>query len=180
MNREIERLLRRGEEIKDGPPPGVQRVTVKEHWPWYGTIKVTVFGRLGEIKEVLEFPNLITTAGKNFMRDVLIGAQTSGLITWVALGSNNTAPAAGDIKLGTEQFRKQVTFRSPVSAGVGLTRCYIAPFECNSFTTEEIGWFAGPAAAAGTDTGILIARVLYHRAKVNTESLQIDRQDQFT
>jgi len=53
----------------------------------------------------------------------------------------------------------------------------LAPAEANVNITE-IGWF-GADATSTTDSGTLIARVAYSRAKNSGESLQVNRQDTF-
>lgn len=88
-------------------------------------------------------------------------------------------PAAGQTALDSEQFRKALTTNSAPATGAGKTTTYIAPGEANTWTTEEIGWFAGSTATATAGSGVMLARVLYHRAKAATESIQIDRTDQF-
>jgi hypothetical protein len=123
-------------------------------------------------------PNLITDAGLNMFRDFLSGAIADGEIKYVALGSGSTAPANGQTQLVAEEFRKLVTSQTnQATAGELETILFVADSEANTFKTEEIGWFAGAAAAADPDTGIMIARVLYSRQKTNLESWTVRRID---
>ncbi len=124
-------------------------------------------------------PNLITDAGLNMFRDILKGDATDGKIKYVGLGNDATAPVNEQAALVAEQFRKAVTSQNvdPVTAGKLYTEVYISDVEANSFKCEEIGWFAGAAAAAEAGTGIMIARVLYSRQKSATESWTIRRTD---
>lgn len=134
----------------------------------------------GLVKEVLPLKhNLITDAGLNMFRDALKGDITDLQIKYVALGNDATAPANDQTQLIAEQFRKAVTSRNvdPVTAGKLYTELYIADTEANAFKCEEIGWFAGVDAAAGANTGIMIARILYSRQKSSTESWTIRRTD---
>ena len=124
-------------------------------------------------------PNLITDDGLNMFRDALKGTVTDCKIKYVALGNDATAPANNQTTLVAEQFRKIVTSQNvdPVTAGKLYTELYIADTEANSFKCEEVAWFAGSAASATVDTGIMIARVLYSRQKSSTESWTIRRTD---
>ena len=135
----------------------------------------------GEIKEIVPLKhNLITDAGLNMFRDLLKGTITDGKIKYVALGNNGTtAPANANTQLAAEQFRNIVTSQNvdPVTAGKLYTELYIADIEANAFRCEEIGWFAGVGATATVNTGICIARILYSRQKLATESWTVRRTD---
>lgn len=151
----------------------------QEQVGWHGRIRVIARDLDGRV-EVDEFDNLITNAGKNMVRDFLDGTITDGAVKYVELGSGTTAPAVGQTALVTPQFRKLVTQQTLPGTGQVRTVVYIAPGEATGFTIQEIGWFAGAAATATTGSGIMIARVLYTRAKTQLESLQIERTDTFT
>ena len=146
----------------------------KEDTHWHGHIRVTATFADGT-QQVDEFDNLITAAGLNLLRDSLRG-QGVQEITYVALGADNTAPAAGDVTLGDERERFPVTSQTAGGTGVLTTMAFVQAYEATTFTTEEIGWFAG-AATEVLDSGTLVARVLYSRAKSALESLQIERVD---
>ncbi len=142
-----------------------------------GKVKITTWHGDGRV-EVEEFDNLITNAGLNFIRDVLIGEQTDGFIKYIALGTGEVAPADADTTLGSEQFRKTPAIKQDDGLGRAETISYINPNEGN-FHIKELGWFAGDSATGSKDTGQLIARVLYDRDKTNLESIQIERIDEF-
>jgi len=141
-------------------------------------IKVTAFDLDGNVKDVQEFHNKITTVGLNMIRDALhaVADIADCEIKYVEVGTGNTAPALTDVALDTYLFRKIMTSTSKPANY--QTRCvvYIAPSEAVD-ALEEIGWWAGAACAAGEATGILISRVLYSRNKTALESLQIERTD---
>lgn len=149
---------------------------------WLGKWEMIIRDRAGNIIERTGLrPNLITDAGLNMFRDLLSGAITDGEIKYVALGSGSTAPANDQTQLVAEEFRKLVTSQTnQAAAGELETILFVADSEANTFTTEEIGWFAGAAASATANTGIMIARVLYSRAKTNMESWTIRRLDKVT
>lgn len=155
------------------------RKIVQEGLRWRGWVRVTATYKDGH-KEVQEwFENLIVDVGKNMMRDSMKDTAVQPKILFVALGNNATAPVVGDTTLVAEQFRKQVTSQSVGAVGEVTTIVYISPSEANSFTIEEIGWFADGATATA-DSGVMISRVLHNRTKTNLESLQIERKDTFS
>lgn len=143
--------------------------------PWHGRVRVRTVYADGR-EEVEEFNNLITNAGRNLLRDALMNGVDAA-IRFVALGSGTAAPSVDDTKLYNERIRKQITKRQTAGDGILLSSVYIAPFEANDFTIQEIGWFAGTSATETKDSGVLIARVLYTKAKTQLESIHIERVD---
>ncbi len=140
-------------------------------------VKITVFNPDGTVKDVKNLHNEIKTCWINAVRDALKGSVTDLEIKYLAWGSSSTANSAAQTTLVAEFGRKQVTTQTDGSDGVLVTTTYMAPYEGTGTTIEEIGWFAGASATASADSGILVARVLYSRAKTELESLQIERQD---
>lgn len=163
---------------------------------WKTNIKVIVFDLEGNILDIQEFHNLITNVGLNMARDMLYGDVSDGEIKYMAIGDDNTAPTVGDTTLGNETFRKARTSQS--KPGIRQTRYiqYISPPEAVG-NIEEFGWFASrdlilaedsdPLTTEtsdrlireGTDSGLMVSRVLYSRVKTALESLQIERTDTF-
>ena len=148
----------------------------KAVWKRVTNIKVTAYDLEGNIKDVTEIHNLITTVGLGMLIDLMDGGIADGEIKYMGVGSDNTAPALADTTLGTETFRKAMTTQTQPTATSLLSTVYVSPSEAVG-VIEEIGWFAGVGAGAGADTGIMIARVLYSRVKTTLESLQIERTD---
>lgn len=142
---------------------------------WDGTFQIII--TTPTRRKTIQLKNMITDAGLNYIRDLLDGSiNPPTQIQYIALGSSNVAPTAGDTKLGNEVFRKQVTKQELPATGQVSSTVYIAPYEAN-FQIEEIGVFAGPTATSQKDTGVLIARVLWSHLKTELESLQIVRTD---
>ena len=141
-------------------------------------VRITVRDLEGKVKEQVTLKNTITNLLFNLYRDALAGDVTADEleIKYVALGDDNTAPDPTDTLLGNEVFRKALTSSSKPAIGQYESVFYIAPAEAVGLI-EELGWFAGPLAGAGADTGTLIARVLWNRTKTALESLQIERLD---
>jgi len=161
---------------------------------WIHNVKIIARDTEGRILDIREFHNLITTVGLNMVRDFLYGDVADGEIKEFALGDDNTAPALTDTKLGNETFRKVLTSHSKPANGQIKSIVYVAPAEAVG-QIEEIGFFASrdlilaedsdPLTTEtsdrlireGTDSGLMISRVLYSRLKTNIESIQIERVD---
>lgn len=97
------------------------------------------------------FKNLVTTAGKQYIASRSVDASANA-IGWIAIGSNNTAPAVGQTALVTE------TARAAISSGsaTGGVATFVAtiPAGSGTGTVEEVGLFN--ASSAGT----MVARAL--------------------
>ncbi len=146
---------------------------VHENWGWHSNVVITV-RESGVITARYVMHNLITAVGLSLARDaILTGTGAGTFLTEVAIGDNSTAPTFGDTALANERLRIEIIDRSIVDADTGVTTAYVAPFEANTFTIEEIGWFGGPS------NDKLLSRVLFTHAKTELESVQIDRQDSF-
>jgi hypothetical protein len=139
-------------------------------------IRITVFYPNGT-KESINLRNEIKTCWLNAIRDALKGVVTDLEIKYIAWGSSNAANSTSQTTLGAEFGRKQITSQTNGGDGELDTVVYVAPAEATEYTIEELGWFAGESATSSPNSGILVARVLYNRAKTNLESLQIERTD---
>jgi len=148
---------------------------------WTHNVKITAFDLEGNILDVQEIHNLLTTVGLNMVRDALhdVADVADCEIKYVEVGSGTNAPALTDVALQTFVFRKIMTSTSKPADGQTKCIVYISPSEAVG-AIEEIGWWAGAAAAAGEATGIMISRVNYSRNKTNVESIQIERTDTIT
>jgi hypothetical protein len=114
----------------------------------------------------------VTTVGKNLLRDARKGTN-SAKVTYVALGTSNTSPTAGDTKLGAEVFRKAISSYASGGTGESLANGYIAPTEAVGISINEVGFFGGSSATSVANSGILIARGLYAHTKLGTESITL-------
>ena len=93
-----------------------------------GSLRVVVTGADGKVKEEHQFKNLVVTVGKNFVASRMVGTA-SAVMSHMAVGSNNTAAAAGDTALGAELGRvalststantNVVTYTATFPAGTG-------------------------------------------------------------
>lgn len=146
---------------------------------WAGRVRIVARDLDGRPLDEVLVHNQITDAGRNLIRDQLLGVDVTPRVSWLGIGADDTPPAAADTQLGDERLRIQLTGSHPGGTGETVTTFYVPPGAANDVTIGELGWFAGPATST-PDSGILVARVLYSRAKVASESLQIERTDEFT
>jgi hypothetical protein len=142
-----------------------------------GNVKIIVHKPDGS-QECIELANTYTNGWLNAIRNAWKNAGLADLqIKYMAWGSDNTAESAAHTKLIAEFGRKQITSQADGLDGELETTVYISPEEGNESTIEELGWFGGEDATGTKDSGIMVARVLYSRAKTNLESLDIVRTD---
>lgn len=151
------------------------KVKIKGNRGWQDNIRIIVYNLDGSIKGIIELENKLTDVGLTALVGALKGIDAE--IKYLAWGSSSTPPAAGDVKLGDEFGRKQITLQEPGTVGVLVTTTYVAPFEANTPKVEELAWFAGVDATATKDSGTMVGRVLYSRQKTSQESWQVERTD---
>ena len=140
-------------------------------------IKITVHKPDGS-QETVNLTNTYTTAWLNAIRNAWKNAGLADLqIKYMAWGSSNTAESPAHTKLIAEFGRKQITSQAEGLDGELVTTVYISPEEGTETTIRELGWFGGANATGAKDSGLMVARVRYSRAKTNRESLDIVRTD---
>lgn len=110
-----------------------------------GSLRVTVTGADGKVKEEHDFKNLVVTVGKNFVASRMVGTAAN-VMSHMAIGSNNTAAAAGDTALGAELGRVALASGSATAAVVTYTATF--PAGTGTGAVVEAGIFN--AASAGT------------------------------
>lgn len=153
-----------------------------ERAPWSGLIDVVVYDHdARRVVHVEHTHNVICDGGKNLMSGMLDGTITDGKIRYVAIGSGTTAEASSQTQLATEQLRKTVTnfSISGLNPGQVQTIMYVAPSEANTFTINEVGWFATATATPSINSGVMIARVVLGTpiTKTSSQSVQFTRTD---
>lgn len=108
-----------------------------------GKLSVVLFDENGNIKQEQEIPNLVVTAGKNWiasrMKDTGIPVQMSHM----AVGSGTVDPVVGDTTLGSELGRVSLT-----TAGGTVS---------NNEVTYSATFPAGTGTGAITEAGIFNA-----------------------
>jgi len=111
----------------------------------------------GKLLAVRRDKNLIVTAGKGLVGDVLIDDESVGL-TYHAIGTDNTTPTVTDTQLGSEQNRKQITDRSRSGDQITLAVFYLASE--STYSIAEAGIFGGSAASGTVNSGTLFSHYL--------------------
>lgn len=109
--------------------------------------------------------NLVVTAGRNLIRDLLKG-DSAATLTHFALGTGATAVAATDTTLGTEVFRDALTQKTASAATLTCTY-YLAAGSANGNTLREAGLLT--ASSLGT----LYARVVLVSPIVKTAAIAV-------
>lgn len=125
----------------------------------------------GIIKERHVYKNLIVDATLTEMCKRLANSPTvSGVLTHGALGTSATVVAVGDIKLGTESYRKTFATRTQVGNTVECS-VFFNPNEVSG-TFYEYGTFLDGGATA--DSGILFSHLNISIIKPSSQSLTAD------
>lgn len=109
-----------------------------------GQVRIVITGADGQVKDQREIKNLVVTVGKEFIAARMVGTPTA--MSHMALGSTNTAAAAGNTALGTELGR--VALASSTATGAVVT--YTATFPAGTATGAVVEAGVLNAASAGT------------------------------
>lgn len=109
---------------------------IKDDLSLKGKLTIAVNGQT-----VREVPNLVVTAGKEFVASRMAGVSSDEM-SHMAIGTSSTSPAAADITLGTEAARVTLTSTTVTNANV----VYVASFP------------------AGTGTGAIVEAGLFNAA----------------
>ena len=106
---------------------------IKDDLSLKGKLTIAVNGQT-----VREVPNLVVTAGKEFVASRMAGVSSSEM-SHMAIGTDNTSPAAGNTALGTEAARVSLTSTTVTNADV----VYVATFGAGTGTGSivEAGLF---------------------------------------
>lgn len=115
--------------------------------------------RLARAMETVETANLVVTTGKVLVARMLMddAGYDTGL-TYCAIGTNSTAPAAGDTTLGTEVQRAAVTVKSRTINVVTYSTFFLSGDA--TYAIEEVGLFGHSTASGAADSGELFNRAL--------------------
>lgn len=111
-----------------------------------GTLSIQLTGPDGSLKYNEEVTNLVVTAGKNWIAGRMYDTGIPDEMSHMAVGTNNTAAAAGDTALNTEAAR------------VALTSTTVS-----TNTVEYVATFG-----AGTGTGALVEAGILNAASSGT------------
>jgi len=118
-----------------------------------GRAHLELFDEFGNLKEERWTSNIVTTVGVYHVADQLSAIPDQAAMSYMAVGTDNTAPVAGNTALGAEVGRVGLTGRTD-SAGV-ITYVGYFPSGTGTGALQEAGILN---AASG---GILLARLTY-------------------
>jgi len=147
------------------------RGKLKGHWTFL--IKNTKTGKI----RIIEKDNLIPTVGLNTVAQQFGNTAITkdiGDNLYIAVGSDATAPIAGDTVLGTETARKAISDRN-ASGAVANISVFFNSGEATG-THREFGLFGSggtTTASATVDTGILFSHVAVNVSVAAAETLTI-------
>jgi hypothetical protein len=136
-----------------------------------GQVKITFQNIHTGAERVSEYHNLVVTAGKNMIASRLAGTANDCNITYVAVGTNATAPAIGDTTLGTELARNTVTSITASGATVLVIGFFGAAEAIGTLT--EMAWF-GEAATAAANSGTMFNHAAITEIKTASETMTIE------
>ena len=103
-----------------------------------GELRITVTNPEGNIKHETVVPNLVVTAGKDYIAERMKDDTTTAM-SHMAIGTGTTAAAVGDTALGTEAGRVTLTSTTVTNNAVA----YVATFGAGTGTgaITEAGLF---------------------------------------
>ena len=110
-----------------------------------GQVSIRILDKDGNVKDERNIKNLVVTVGKEFIASRMVGTS-AGVMSHMAVGSDNTAAASGDTALGSELGR--VAIIPGTSSGAVAT--FVATFPAGTGTgaVVEAGLFN--ASSSGT------------------------------
>ena len=107
-----------------------------------GDVGIVLYDALGEVKDERSIHNLVTTAGRGFIFDRMLGTS-AGVMSHMEVGTGTTNPAAGDTALESAVSGSRTALASSTDNGTSVT------YVCN--------FGAGTGTGALTEAGILNA-----------------------
>jgi hypothetical protein len=112
-----------------------------------GTLHIELRDEYGNLKDERLLENLVVSAGKTHIASRMVGVA-SNVMSHMAVGTNNTAPAAGDTTLAAEVAASRTALSSYTSSGA------VATAVCTF--------------GAGVGTGALVEAGIFNASSVGT------------
>lgn len=103
-----------------------------------GELNIILRDQKGNIKKDITVPNLVVTAGKDFITSRMAGVSDS-VMSHMAVGSGSTAAAAGDTTLQTELVRVALTVSGGTPSGSSISFAGSFPAGTGTGTLREAG-----------------------------------------
>jgi hypothetical protein len=134
-------------------------MNLQENLKMSGKLTISVFDREGNLKSAQTVPNLVVTAGKNYIAARMAGASGVGqyVMNTMAIGTGTGTPAAGDTTLGTEAGRVATTSFSATNNTITATATFAAGTGTGAIT--EAGIFN--PSSAGASGGTMLCRTTF-------------------
>lgn len=117
-----------------------------------GELQIVVRDESGAVKQELTVPNLVVTAGKNYIASRMVGAATT-VMTHMAIGTSTTTPAVANTTLGTEAGR--VALASFTASNNQVTATATFPAGTGTGAITEAGIFNAASA------GVMLCRTTF-------------------
>ena len=135
---------------------------IKELVKATGKLNIEIKGPDGRVKESIYIPNLVVTAGKNFianrMKDTVSGFTQKAQMSHMAVGISNTAPNIADTTLADELNRVALTTAGgSVSGAVVTYAATFSPGPSSAGAIVEAGIFNDD----GTPGGDMLCRTTF-------------------
>lgn len=136
-----------------------QKGIISAHLPDIAQLKVAraLAVAQGALVTKLYVNNLIVTAGKGLIADLLLGDETVGL-GYHSIGTGSTTPAITDTTLDTEVARKAFATSSRTGNVFEASVFYTAAE--STYNIGECGIFGGSGASLTLDSGTLFSHYL--------------------
>lgn len=112
-----------------------------------GELTLTVRDKFGNVKQKVTVPNLVVTAGKDYIASRMVGTSLATM-THMAIGTNNANLIAANTTLGTEVARVALDSSSATGSVVSYAATFPADTPDGGAAVVEAGIFN--AASAGT------------------------------
>jgi hypothetical protein len=112
-----------------------------------GELKIVVTAPDGTVKHEQEVKNLVVTTGLGFIASRIAGTAAN-VMSHMAIGTGNTAAAAGNTTLGTESARVALASTTATGAAVAYVATFPAGTPATLAAVTEAGLFN--ASSAGT------------------------------
>jgi hypothetical protein len=114
-----------------------------------GLVKVVKINSIGEVTQEFEIPNLVVTAGKNYIASKIVATTNSpASMTHMAIGTGTTGSALTDTQLESQTGR--VTLSGSSVANNTITYTATFPAGTGDGAITEAGVFNGATSPAAT------------------------------
>lgn len=117
-----------------------------------GKVKIVLHDENGVVKDEREFENLVVTVGKGYITSRMIGTS-SGVMSHMEVGTDNTAAAAGNTALGSAVAASRTSLASSTQT-------------TTSTTNDSVQYVC--TFPAGTGTGALVEAGIFNNSSGGT------------